>query len=122
AMPVIIHRQRQRFSIGQAALARNRPDVKRRGEQLRSGMRNLASAARHLLARRQQRWEVLAARLAAQDPAQPLKRGFALVTDASGAIVRDAAQLRPQQRLEVRFGQGEASVDVIEARGALPVR
>jgi len=122
AMPVILHRQRQRFSIGQAALARNRPDVKRRGEQLRSGMRNLASAARHLLARRQQRWEVLAARLAAQDPAQPLKRGFALVTDASGAIVRDAAQLRPQQRLEVRFGQGEASVDVIEARGALPVR
>lgn len=119
AMPVIIQRQRQRFSIGQAAFVRNQPDVRRRGEQLRADMRNLASAARHLLARRQQRWEVLAARLAAQDPAQPLKRGFALVTDASGAIVRDAAQIRPQQRLDVRFGQGEASVSVIESRGAL---
>jgi len=118
AMPVIIQRQRQRFSLGQSAFARNRPDVRRRGDQLRADMRNLASAARHMLSSRQQRWEVLAARLAAQDPAQPLKRGFALVTDASGAIVRDAARLAPQQRLEIRFEQGEASVSVIESRGA----
>lgn len=112
ALPVIVQRQRQRLTSTQSAFIRNRPDLTRRYDQWRADIRALAGTARHALARRQQRWEVLSARLSAQDPAQPLARGFALVTQDDGAIVRDAATVGAGQRLNVRFARGQARVIV----------
>ena len=59
--------------------------------------------------------ERLAAQLKALEVANPeqiLARGYALVTDESGAIVRSAAQVRDDQRLRVRFHQDQINVRV----------
>lgn len=46
-------------------------------------------------------------RLAGLDPRLPLKQGFALVWQASGALVRNAAQVAAGERLRVQVQQGE---------------
>ena len=70
------------------------------------------------MARHDQRWALLAARLAAQDPAQPLARGFALVTDQRGEIVRSPAALYDGQCLDVRLAGGTTQVRVIRGEPA----
>lgn len=68
-----------------------------------------------------ERWqERLAAQMKALDAASPehiLARGYALVSDESGAIVRAAAQVRAGQRLQVRFRQDHIKVRVEENEG-----
>lgn len=68
-----------------------------------------------------ERWqERLAAQMKALDAASPehiLARGYALVSDESGAIVRAAAQVRHGQRLQVRFRQDHIKVRVEENEG-----
>ncbi len=120
AMPVSLERHRQRHALAQAALVRARPDVRRAGQRWGSGIQQLANTARYVLTRRQQHWALVAARLAAQDPEQPLSRGYALVIDEAGAIVREAALLKPRQKLVLRLGQGEAAVSVLAPRDSTP--
>ena len=120
AVPIGLQRQRQRHMLAHAALVRARPDLRRANQQASAIVMQLASSARHALKRRHQHWAVIAARLAAQDPAQPLARGYALVLDESGAIVREAASLTPRQKLVLRLGQGEVGVRVLETGEADP--
>ncbi|MCY4071390.1 MAG: exodeoxyribonuclease VII large subunit [Chloroflexi bacterium] len=59
--------------------------------------------------------ERLAAQLKALEAANPeqiLRRGYALVRDESGKIVRSAAQVQEDQRLQVRFHQDQINVRV----------
>ncbi len=59
--------------------------------------------------------ERLAAQLKALEAANPeqiLARGYALVRDESGQIVRSAAQVQEDQRLQVRFHQDQINVRV----------
>jgi exodeoxyribonuclease VII large subunit len=46
------------------------------------------------------------------NPLRILDRGFALVTQAEGRIVRDAGTLRPQERVTIRFRDGEVSATI----------
>jgi exodeoxyribonuclease VII large subunit len=50
------------------------------------------------------------------DPHAVLARGYALVFDATGRVVRDARALEPEALLEVRFAQGRAEVQVTGKR------
>ena len=52
--------------------------------------------------------------LAALDPSAVLRRGYALLRDPGGAIVRSAAEVQPGDRLVVRLGDGEVDVEAIE--------
>ena len=47
-----------------------------------------------------------------------LERGYALVLDASGALVRRAAEVRPGEALELRFADGAAAAVATGAGGA----
>ena len=46
-------------------------------------------------------------------PFNVLDRGYSLVTDASGAVVRDASRLSPGDRLHARFASGSADLSVV---------
>lgn len=118
--PAAVSILRQRFRLVLASLAHRRPDVRRKREQLAFDLRRLSSLSRSLHMAKRQRWEVLSARLAALDPEQPLTRGFALVLDQQGAIVRDASVLRPNQVLDVRLARGNAQVKVVSGAGKSP--
>ncbi len=56
------------------------------------------------------------AALAHLDPGQTLARGFSLVRDASGALVRDSDQVAIGQTLEIEFARGGASTRVEHRR------
>ena len=73
-------------------------------EQLTS---TLGRAADTGLLRRRSRWELLHSSLSALSPKAILARGYALVFDAAGNLVKDAAQLSNGDTVRTQLGQGE---------------
>jgi exodeoxyribonuclease VII large subunit len=50
------------------------------------------------------------------NPQRTLERGYAIVTDDQGAIVRAPGQLRARSTLNLRLAEGGAQVDVDAVR------
>jgi exodeoxyribonuclease VII large subunit len=67
------------------------------------------------------RLEGLGARLASVSYTAVLARGYALVTDASGAPVTEAAKVKAGQGLTLKFADGEVKVRSEKAQGSLPL-
>ncbi|MCX7891861.1 MAG: exodeoxyribonuclease VII large subunit [Burkholderiales bacterium] len=87
----------------------------------------LAARSADLAARAARAWEAFgraraarvdaAARaLAHLGPEAVLERGYAIVRDAAGRIVRDAAPLAPGDALEIAFARGTAEATVVATR------
>jgi exodeoxyribonuclease VII large subunit len=72
----------------------------------------LASAARSDLARRRARFEGLRATLEALSPLNILERGYALVFDAGGNLVKDARQVKPGSEIRARLSRGTIAATV----------
>jgi len=53
--------------------------------------------------------------LAALSPQRTLDRGYAVVTDAQGAVVRRASQVHPGDRVQVRLAAGRLAAAVTDA-------
>jgi exodeoxyribonuclease VII large subunit len=70
-----------------------------------SSIRNQATQRRSAL-------DGIKAQLELLNPQRTLARGYAIVTDAKGAIVRAPAQLKPRQRITLRLAKGSADVTV----------
>ena len=64
------------------------------------------------LERLQERLAAQLKALEAANPEQILARGYALVSDESGQIVRSAAQVQEDQRLQLRFHKDQINVRV----------
>jgi exodeoxyribonuclease VII large subunit len=71
--------------------------------------------AQHLLHLRA-RIDGLGKTLAAVSPLATLERGYAIVTDDTGAIVRDAAAMPAGSRVDARVAHGSLVCRVEEAR------
>lgn len=69
----------------------------------------LDSAAAARLNRQRQEFARLAAKLDALSPLKVLGRGYSIAMDAEGRAVREAAQLRAGDKLELRLSKGGAS-------------
>jgi exodeoxyribonuclease VII large subunit len=76
----------------------------------------LHRAARQRLDRGRQHVEATAARLAGVSPLNVLARGYSLTQTDAGAVVRDAAQVRPGDRVRTRLHRGRivARVEAME--------
>jgi exodeoxyribonuclease VII large subunit len=74
--------------------------------------RRLRDGAQARLANTATRLAALEAHLKHLDPTRVLERGYSIALDASGAIVHDAAQLDPGDRVMLRFGRGSAEAEV----------
>jgi exodeoxyribonuclease VII large subunit len=85
-------------------------DAMRRDIEAR--MSALASAARSDLARRRARFEGLRATLDALSPLSILERGYALVFDAKGNLVKDAHQVKPGNEIRARVSRGTIAATV----------
>ncbi|MFN3565515.1 MAG: exodeoxyribonuclease VII large subunit, partial [Burkholderiaceae bacterium] len=57
----------------------------------------------------------LEARLQALDPLAVLARGYSVVRDASGRVVRQGRTLARGERLDIRFAEGGARAHVEDA-------
>jgi len=64
----------------------------------------------------QARLEKLSATLDALSPVKILDRGYALVFDAGGALVKDAAKVKPGETVSARLARGSFSAEVKETK------
>jgi exodeoxyribonuclease VII large subunit len=80
--------------------------------QLDAGTNTLLHAMRTRIAQDRARLEQLAAKLDALSPVKILDRGYALVFDASGVLIKDATQLSPGQQVSARVARGSFTAEV----------
>lgn len=85
-------------------------------ETLQQLDQRLSQAAAGMLRPRMSRVMVLRAQLEGLSPLAILERGYALVHQADGALVRNASALASGDSLRLRFARGEADARVEEVR------
>jgi exodeoxyribonuclease VII large subunit len=76
----------------------------------------LAAAATRQVERQRQRLALAQRGLDAVSPLAVLARGYAVVTTTGGAVLQDAAAVRPGEEITVRLARGSVSARVIEAQ------
>ncbi len=109
-----IQRYRRRLDIASTRLrgfdpTRNLRSMRR---ELEARIGRLAAAARTLAWQRRARLDQFAAKLDALSPVKILDRGYALVFDASGNLVKDAAQVAPGDEISARVARGVINATV----------
>lgn len=72
----------------------------------------IASAMHTVLLRRRSRLEQLAHQLKALSPVAILERGYALVFDSSGKLVKNSAQVEPGDEISARLSHGSLTAKV----------
>lgn len=95
-------------------LDRARPDLSVHQEHLAGLAGRLQRAAGHGLVAHRARLEHLAAQLQHLNPQAVFERGFSMVRNARGEIVRSSATLATAERLSLTFAQGRAVARVEE--------
>lgn len=89
-----------------------RPDTAAQTGRLNAFQTALTRNAGLLVAAKRQRLEKQAALLDAVSPQHILARGFSVVRNTRGQVVRDAAALKQGQTLHITFAEGDAAVRV----------
>jgi exodeoxyribonuclease VII large subunit len=79
----------------------------------------LASTARRGVAGREKGFERVAARLDAMSPLKVLARGYAIATRADGRAVREASDVTPGARLELRVSRARIDVEVVAVEASV---
>jgi exodeoxyribonuclease VII large subunit len=74
----------------------------------------MGRAAETVVLRRRSRWERLHSSLVALSPKAILSRGYALVFDAKGDLVKDASQVQHGDTVRAQLGRGEFTAEVDE--------
>ena len=104
----LLHDYRRRLEIA-AARVRHfdfRRSLAATRAKLESGSDALARTMRALLAQHRARLNQSAATLEALSPVKILDRGYALVFDSTGALVKDASRLSPGDEVSAQLSQG----------------
>ncbi len=101
-----------------ARLMRHEPTHRLRAnrENLQGLEQRMARCAIATLEQRHSRLGNASSRLASLSPLAVLGRGYAVIFDDTGALVRDAAQLDPGDTLRSRFAKGYATSTVIDTQ------
>ncbi|HZO93001.1 MAG TPA: exodeoxyribonuclease VII large subunit [Candidatus Baltobacteraceae bacterium] len=101
---------------GRLVRADPRLRIARAGEQVRREDDRLTAAIRRFVEGRRARWTVLAASLETLNPEAVLQRGYAIVRNEDGHVLRDPAQARPASRITATLARGVLTARV-EAEG-----
>jgi exodeoxyribonuclease VII large subunit len=110
----ILEKQHRRLELAAAAVRHY--DVRRMlggiRKELDSRVAGLAAAARTVLLQRKGRIDQLAGQLEALSPLAILDRGYALVFDSSGALLKDSAQIKVGDEISARLAKGSLTATV----------
>jgi exodeoxyribonuclease VII large subunit len=93
-----------------------RQQFRMRQRELLSRREALCAAAQRLLSRYRSRLEQASGKLATLSPVAILERGYALVFDVHGAVVKDVSQLASGDLIRARLAQGEVDARVESTR------
>ncbi len=91
--------------------------LERQQDRLLQYQTRLTLWSQRALEREQRHLSELSLRLQALDPNQPLKRGYALITDAHGHLIHSINQTKPTALVQLRLadGQLQARIEAIQA-------
>ena len=109
-----IERARARHAVAASLLLRASPAIRVQSQRIRldAARRALNSGIRGSIAAAQRRFELAGRTLHAVSPLATLDRGYAIVADAAGNVVQDAASLAAGDRVEARLARGRFSATV----------
>ncbi|PYD85261.1 MULTISPECIES: exodeoxyribonuclease VII large subunit [Massilia] len=99
--------------------SRHRPDMRALRARLASDSRHLNASLCSQVRARREALNALAAQLELLNPQRTLERGYAIVRDAKGQIVRDPAQIHARDTLTVKLANGSAEVGVAQVQSVL---
>lgn len=99
--------------------ARHRPDVRALRARIASDGRHLNASLGSQLRARRESLHALAAQLELLNPQRTLERGYAIVRDSRGQVVRDPAQIKARDTLNIRLANGSAEVGVAQVQSVL---
>lgn len=102
-----------------ARWAGHRPDLLQLRGVLHNQQRRGAVAMGHRLAQRREALNGLAAQLELLNPQRTLERGYAILTDAKGAVLRAPSQLQARQTIGVRLAEGSAQIGIANVQATL---
>ena len=101
-----------RFERQTQALKHCRPDISVYRQDINRFQTTLSHSFRQLLAHRRQSLNAQTALLEAVSPQQILERGFSVVKNTRGQVIRNADVLKQGQKLHITFADGETDVRV----------
>jgi exodeoxyribonuclease VII large subunit len=109
-----VHRSRKRFTTAHLRIASF--DFRMKIAALRLGLEKrateLGSRAERLLRVKRERLDRLRLQLEERSPLRVLERGYAIATDATGAILRDASQISIGESVNVQLHRGRLTAEV----------
>ncbi len=113
--------QQARFTLDRLAgrLAARKPDASKARAAMEALQHRAGASMRGQLLQRRDALNALSAQLELLNPQRTLERGYAIVTDAAGAVLRDPAQIKPGQSLGVRLAEGSAEIGVATVQPTL---
>ena len=100
-------------------LEARKPGTVAQRAQLADAMRRMAACSHMHSATARQALAGLNAQLELLNPQRTLERGYAILTNAKGQVLRSPQQLRPQDTIHVRMADGAADVGIAHVQAAL---
>lgn len=109
------------FALAQLAtrLGARRPDGTTQRSLLQEHARRLATQLAMASAQRHQTLAALAAQLELLNPQRTLERGYAIVTDTKGQIIRSPDALHPRGTITLRLASGTAEIGIASVQPTL---
>jgi exodeoxyribonuclease VII large subunit len=99
--------------------ARHRPDLRALRGHLVSEQRHLNALLCNQVKQRRDALSALSSQLELLNPQRTLERGYAIVRNAKGQVLRDPAQIKVREVLSVRLAGGTAEVGVANVQSVL---
>lgn len=100
-------------------LATHKPNTRALHMQLHDYTHRLTCQAEIALSQRRQQLKALNAQMELLNPQRTLERGYALITDARGKVVRAPKSLRPREAVTVRLAEGSVTVGIASVQSTL---
>jgi exodeoxyribonuclease VII large subunit len=119
ATRVPLSQARLALACSQGRLASRLPDTAVHRGRITHQARCMTAFMASQLARQRQRLEALAAQLQLLNPQRTLERGYAIVTDGKGKIVRAPKQLHARELVTLRLAEGSAEVGIASVQPTL---
>jgi exodeoxyribonuclease VII large subunit len=113
--------QQARFSVAnlRTRLVARLPDTSAQRARLESIARRLDVSMATANAQRRQALDALSDQLELLNPQRTLERGYAMVVDGKGRVIRSPNALRPREIVTVRLADGSAEVGIASVQSLL---
>lgn len=113
--------QRSRHTLAQldTQLKNQRPDVRSARTLLHDIQHRIQQCQRHALSQQRQQLNALQTQLELLNPQRTLDRGYAIIRDNKGKLLRSPQDLHPQSLVNIRLANGSADVGISSVQPSL---